>query len=119
MAQLTFMVTSSDTAAAAGSGDTDVLGTPVVLAWMEQATVVELAPLLGPGQTSVGTRVELEHLAAAAVGATVLVRADLAHTDGRLHRFVVAAQDNAGRLLATATLTRVVVDRERFLRRTG
>jgi len=117
MAELTRTVTSQDTAAALGSGDTEVLGTPAMLAWMEQASRSELAASLSPEQTSVGTRVELEHLAAVTVGARVLVRADLAHTDGRLHRFVAAAQDDAGRLLATATLTRVVVDRERFLSR--
>lgn len=117
MAEQTFIVTPSETARALGSGDTDVLGTPAVLAWMEQVTVAELAGSLGPDQTSVGTRVELEHLAATGVGASVVVRADLAHTDGRLRRFTVAAHDGGGRLLASATITRVVVDRDRFIGR--
>jgi fluoroacetyl-CoA thioesterase len=117
MAEQTFTVTSSDTARSLGSGELDVLGTPAVLAWMEKVTLAELAGSLRPGEASVGTRVELEHLAAAAVGATVRVTADLAHTDGRLRRFTVAALDESGRVLANATVTRVVVDRERFLRR--
>ena len=94
-----------------------MLATPAVLAWMEQVTLAEVADTLAPGETSVGTRVELEHLAAVRVGAQVQVRADRAHVDGRLRRFTVAALDEQGRLLATATVTRVVVDRERFLGR--
>ena len=117
MAAQTFTVTSSDTARALGSGELDVLGTPAVLAWMERVTVAELAGSLDPGQTSVGTRVELEHLAATGVGATVRVVADVAHSDGRLRRFAVAAHDAEGRLVASASVTRVVVDRELFLRR--
>jgi predicted thioesterase len=75
------------------------------------------AGLLGPGQTSVGTRVEIEHLAPSAVGSGVSVTADVAHRDGRLLRFAVAAQDASGRLVASGTITRVAVDRDRFLER--
>jgi fluoroacetyl-CoA thioesterase len=117
VASQSFIVTSSDTALALGSGDLAVLGTPAVLAWMERVTVAELAPSLTPSQTSVGTRVELEHLAATGVGATVLVTADLSHSDGRLRRFTVAVTGEDGRMVANATVTRVVVDRERFLGR--
>lgn len=117
MASQSFTVTSSDTALALGSGDLAVLGTPAVLAWMERVTVAELAASLTPAETSVGTRVELEHLAAVGVGADVLVTADLAHADGRLRRFAVAVTEAGGRMLANGTVTRVVVDRERFLGR--
>jgi fluoroacetyl-CoA thioesterase len=117
MAQLTFTVSDADTARSLGSGDLDVLGTPRLLAWLEAATVAALGPLLEAAETSVGTRVELEHLAAVPVGAVVVVTADEVHADGRLRRFSAAAQDADGRLLATATVTRVVVDRERFLAR--
>ncbi len=117
MAHQTFTVTAADTALTLGSGDLAVLGTPAVLAWMERVTVAELAGTLGPTQTSVGTRVELEHLAATAVGATVEVTAELSYSDGRLRRFAVAAVDAGGRMVANGTVTRVVVDRERFLGR--
>lgn len=117
MLQLTFTVSSHDTALALGSGDLEVLGTPRLLAWMEQTTVAVLAPSLAPGDTSVGTRVELEHLAATAIGATVRVSAEVVHADGRLRRLSVVAEDGGAGLLATATVTRVVVDRERFMQR--
>jgi fluoroacetyl-CoA thioesterase len=126
MAQLTFTVTAADTAIALGSGEIPVLATPRLLAWCEQATLGALDPPAGPAETSVGTRVELEHLAACLEGATVVVTADQVHVDGRLRRFAVSAvsaesagsNDGAGEvLLGTATITRVVVDSDRFMQR--
>lgn len=120
-ARLTFTVTDADTAAAVGSGDLDVLGTPRLLAWCEAATCAALADHLDPASTSVGTRVALEHRAASPVGAAVEVHASLVHVDGRLARFSVAAEhrvgDGAPVLIGTGEVTRVVVDRERFLAR--
>ena len=110
------VVSASDTARALGSGDLEVLGTPRLFAWCEAATVAALAGALAAGETSVGTRVELVHQRASAVGAPVEVRADLVHVDGRLLRFDVAAE-SGGVLLAHGTVTRVVVDAERFLGR--
>lgn len=117
MAQLTFTVSADDTALALGSGDLEVVGTPRLLAWVEQATVAALDPPCAAGETSVGTRVELDHVAAAGVGATVVVTAEPSLSDGRLRRFTASAVDGAGRLLATATVTRVVVDSGRFMQR--
>jgi predicted thioesterase len=117
MAELAFLVSERDTALALGSGDVEVLATPRLLAWLEAATVAAAAGLVGTDETTVGTRVELEHLAATGVGTRVTVTADLAHRDGRLLRFVVGAHDPEDRLLASGTVTRVVVDRERFLSR--
>lgn len=114
-ASVTHVVTSSDTARALGSGDLDVLATPRVLAWCEEATCAALD--LAPDRTSVGTRVDLEHLAASAVGAEVTATATIVHTDGRLVRFQVVAHDAGGTLLASGEVRRVVVDRERFLAR--
>ncbi len=116
-ARLDRAVTEEDTATALGSGDVPVLATPRLLAWLEAATVAAVAAALDDGQTSVGTRVELEHRSATTVGATVSVTAELVALDGRLLRFSVAAEDADGRLLATGEVTRVVVDRERFLAR--
>ena len=57
---------------ALGSGDVPVLATPRVVALVEEATVAAIAAALAPGQTTVGTRVELDHLAATPVGRTVV-----------------------------------------------
>ena len=117
-ATLEFEVTEADTAAAVGSGDLAVLGTPRLLAWCEAATCAAIASSLGADSTSVGTRVSLEHLAASPVGERLQVEATVAYVDGRLVRFTVAAsQHSDGKVVGTGEVTRVVVDRERFLSR--
>ena len=75
-------MTEADTARALGSGDVDVLGTPRALALAEAATVRAAAASLTPGQTTVGTHVELDHLAPSPVGATVRAEAQLVYRTG-------------------------------------
>jgi predicted thioesterase len=118
-ATLTFTVTDADTAAAVGSGSLPVLGTPRLLAWCEAATCAAVDPALAPGETSVGTRVSLEHLAASPVGQEVEVTAAASYVDGRLHRFTVSARHlgGNGKVVGSGEVTRVVVDAERFLSR--
>jgi fluoroacetyl-CoA thioesterase len=116
----TFTVTPADTAEALGSGSLPVLGTPRLLAWCEAATCAAIEPALRAGETSVGTRVELEHTRGSLVGVRVEVTATPVHRDGRLHRFsVVAREAEGGPVVETAEVTRVVVDAERFLDRLG
>ena len=113
-----FTVTDEDTATAVGSGTLPVLGTPRLLAWLEATTCAALEPTLPAGSTSVGTRVQLDHLAASPIGAEVEVSASASYVDGRLHRFTVAARHTAdGKVVAAGEITRVVVDGERFLAR--
>ena len=110
-------VTPDDTARALGSGDLEVLATPRLLAWCEHATVQALAGRLADAESTVGTRVELVHQRASAVGAELTVRADLVHVDGRLLRFDVVAEAADGTMLGHGQVTRVIVDRDRFLAR--
>ena len=120
-ATLTFTVTDADTAEAVGSGSLPVLGTPRLLAWCEAATCAAIEAALAPGETSVGTRVELEHVAASAVGQQVEVTATSSYADGRLHRFSVMARNVGGKVggkvVGTGEVTRVVVDADRFMSR--
>ncbi len=111
---VTTTVSDADTAAALGSGDVAVLGTPHVVALVEHATVEALRNRLDPGQTSVGMRVQLDHLAPTAVGAKVTAEATLEKIQGRRLVFTVAANDERG-LVAAGRVTRVVVETERFL----
>jgi predicted thioesterase/GNAT superfamily N-acetyltransferase len=120
-ARLAFAVGDADTAIALGSGDVPVLATPRLIAWLEAATV-DACPPLGSDETSVGTRVDVEHLAASPVGASVDVTAELIHRDGRLLRFQVAAHHDIGGdpvTIARGEVTRVVVRRDPFLTRLG
>lgn len=116
---LSFVVTDADTAVALGSGDVPVLATPRLVAWLEAATCAAAAAggHTGPGRTSVGTRVAVEHVAATPVGGRIEAVAELVGSDGRLLRFTVAATDAEGRVVATGEVTRAVVDTERFLAR--
>lgn len=115
---LAFTVSDDDTAAALGSGSLPVLATPRLLAWAEAATCAVLEGQLDMGETSVGTRVELEHTRASPVGTSVEVTAVPVFRDGRLHRFSISArQRDDGRVVATGEVTRVVVDAERFVGR--
>jgi len=116
-ATLKFVVGDSDTAATLGSGDLPVLATPRVVAWAEAATCAAIDGQLQEDQTSVGTRVNLEHLAASCVGEEVSVTATVAHRDGRLLRFEVAAIDSRETLVAHGEVTRVVVRRQSFMSR--
>lgn len=110
------VVGERDTALALGSGEVPVLGTPRVVALVEEATVAAVRDALRPGETSVGTRVELEHLRASAVGATVEAHATVDAVDGARLEFAVRVTQD-GREVARGRVTRQVVDRERFLAR--
>jgi predicted thioesterase len=119
--QVDFVVTQDDTATALGSGDVPVLATPRVLAWLEAATVATIARSLAPGTTSVGSRVELVHERPTPIGSRVIARAEVIHVDGRLVRFSAVAEHTTPSgdvaVAATAEITRVIVDRDRFIAR--
>jgi predicted thioesterase len=115
-ATATLTVTEADTAVALRSGDVPVLATPRVVALAEEATVAAVAGVLGPGRTSVGTRVELEHLAPSVLGAIVVAHARLDAVDGRRLSFTVSVVDGPTEV-ARGRVDRVVVERERFLAR--
>lgn len=115
-ATLGFIVDEEDTAIAAGSGDVPVLGTPRLVAWCEAATVAAATDGLLAEQTTVGINVSIDHLAATAVGGSVNVSASVSIVDGRQVTFDVNATDDHGPV-GQGTVTRVVVDRERFMAR--
>jgi predicted thioesterase len=108
------VVTDADTAAALGSGDVPVLGTPRLLALCEQAACLAVALRVKADETTVGLRIELTHVAPTRVGSTVRAEATLERTDGRRLIFTVSATDACG-LVAAGKLTRVVVRRDEFL----
>ena len=107
-------VTDADTAQAMGSGDVPVLATPRVLALVEAATVAATAARLPAGSTTVGTRIELEHRVATAVGHAVVAEARLVKANGRQLMFEVAVREGAV-VVAEGRVERVLVDRHRFL----
>jgi fluoroacetyl-CoA thioesterase len=109
-------VTDADTALALATGEVAVLGTPRVVALCEQAAVAAVAGHLANGQTSVGTRVELAHLAPILVGRTVWATATLEKAEGKRLVFNVAVNDDCG-LVAAGKITRMVVQSAQFMER--
>jgi len=108
------VVSDADTAVALGSGDVEVLGTPRLVALFEEATINAMRGVLEEGQSSVGMRVQIDHLQPTPVGAEVMVEAHLEKIEGRRITFTVTASDSGG-LVAAGKVTRVLVDVERFM----
>jgi len=113
-ATTTMTVSDADTAVAFRSGDVPVLATPRVVSLAEEASVQAVAGALGEGQTTVGYRVQLDHLAPTAVGGRVDAEATLETVESRRLTFRVSVNDGRG-LVAAGRITRVVVERSRFL----
>ncbi len=107
-------VGGSDTAIAHRSGDVPVLSTPRIVALVEEAAIEAIAAQIPAGFTTVGSAVQLTHLAPVAEGATVTAEAVLDSIEGRRLIFKVTVNDDRG-LVAAGYLTRVAVDRDRFL----
>lgn len=107
-------VSDDDTARALRTGDVPVLGTPRVVRLAEEATVLAVHDSLDDTTTSVGYRVQLDHLAPTAVGGHVKAEAILEAVEGRRLTFRVSVSDGHG-LVAAGRITRVVVERDRFL----
>ena len=115
-ASVTLVVDDADTALALRSGDVPVLGTPRVIALAEEATVQAVGNTLPEGRTTVGYQVQLAHLTPTPVGGTVVAEATLEQVEGRRLTFRVAVNDARG-LVAAGRITRVIVERNRFLER--
>ncbi len=113
-AEASLVVGPDDTASRVGSGDVAVLATPVLLRLVEQAAVEAVRGALAGNQITVGSRVELEHLAPTPQGATVTARVLLDSVEGRTLAFSFEVADHAGPV-GRGTHQRVVVDRDRFL----
>lgn len=112
--EVTMVVGDADTAIALGSGDVAVLGTPRVVALVEQAAIEALRGAVTEGNTTVGMRVQLDHLRPTGVGIRVTADAVLERIEGRRLVFTVSVNDPRG-LVAAGRVTRVLVDPERFL----
>lgn len=115
-ARLELTVTEADTAVALGSGDVPVLGTPRLIALCEQACCEAIAGTLDDAETTVGMRVQFDHLAPTSVGLTVAAEASLEKCEGRRLTFTVSVSDPHG-LVGAGKFQRVVVEREPFLKK--
>jgi fluoroacetyl-CoA thioesterase len=93
-----------------------VFATPVMLLFMENAALNAVKPYIEPGESVVGTGVNLKHLAATPVGHRVTAEAEVTKIDGRRIEFKVSARDETEEI-GSGTHERMVVDLERLSKR--
>ncbi len=101
-----------------GSGDLRVFATPAMMALMEEAAMLAVAPHLPEGSTTVGGHIASSHLKPTAQGRTVRATAELVAIEGRKLKFTVKAYDEEG-LIGEGEHLRFIVDREKFMARLG
>jgi predicted thioesterase len=116
-AEVSSIVTSDRTADAMGNRGVHVLATPHVVGLLESAAHAVLAPHLPQGAGTVGTMVEMRHLAATPVGMKVRARATLLETDGKRFLFTVEAWDEQEKIADGRHERFLVPDMQKFLAR--
>ena len=106
------------TAKALGSGTLEVLGTPALIALMEETCWRSVDGEFGEGKSTVGTRIEIKHLAPTALGGKIRCESELTEENPKRLIFTVKAYDENG-LIGEGVHERAVVDNARFLERLG
>lgn len=91
----------------------EVFATPMMVLLMENAALNAIRPYLEPGESAVGTRVDVEHLAATPVGHEVTARAKVTNVEGRHIEFDVSARDGKEEI-GRGTHRRVAIDLGKF-----
>ena len=111
-----FTTSSEHSAKHVGSGDVDVLSTPSMILFMEEACRRYMDDRLPESETTVGTRVDIYHVKAAPVGSEIEVHGTLLAIEGRKLVFWVEVWHN-GRRIGYGVHERYIVNREAFLRK--
>ncbi len=112
------IVTLSATAQEMGSGSLPVYATPALVAFMENTACQLIDTLmLDDGYTTVGTRMDIQHLKASAVGENITCTATLSAQEGRKYTFSIEAYNQKGICIAKALHERFCVNSEHFLQK--
>ena len=111
------VVSMENTAKKMGSGTLNVFATPAMVALMEEASWKCVADELEPGMGTVGTSMQIKHVAATPLGMKVTAECELLEVDGRRLVFSVQASDEAG-VIGNGTHERFIVAEEKFLAKT-
>jgi fluoroacetyl-CoA thioesterase len=112
----TIVIAEQHLAAHLGSGSLRVLATPAMISFMESISHQLLVQYLPEGFSSVGTHVDVYHLAPTPLGNTVRVTSEVMQIDGIRVQFNVQAWDEREQI-GKGLHERVVIDHARFLRR--
>jgi len=114
--EATTLVAHENTAARVGAGGVEVFGTPMMIALMEQASWQSVANDLEPGYVTVGTLVNVRHLAATPLGQRVRATAELVEIEGRRLLFKVEAYDEKQKI-GEGQHERFIVNLDRFMKK--
>ncbi|OPY57854.1 MAG: Fluoroacetyl-CoA thioesterase [Pelotomaculum sp. PtaU1.Bin035] len=109
-------VNDGNTAIAYGSGSVSVFATPAMVGLMERAAISSIDPFLETGYTTVGTQINVKHLAATPVGMNVSATSRLVEVDGRRLLFEVEARDDV-ELVGTGLHERYIIKMDGFINR--
>lgn len=112
------MVSEKNTAIAYGSGGVSVFATPAMIGLMENAALNSVQTLLAEGLTTVGTKVDVQHLAATPMGLEVVAKSELIEVDGKRLVFKVEAFDVKDKV-GEGLHERFIVDMAKFMERTN
>ena len=111
------LTTHEHSASSAGSGALEVFSTPSMIALMEKAALDSVQPYLEEGHSTVGTRVEVSHLAASPIGMTVRAESELIEIDRK--RLVFKVEAYAGdKLIGEGLHTRFIINAAKFMAKT-
>lgn len=115
--EMRFVVQQSDTASAIGGSTLPpVLSTPHLVSLLETTAHQAIQPFLEAGQSSVGSSISIQHLAATPVGMQIRIRIEMLSVDGRKLRFNVEAWDEIEKI-AEGEHERFIIDSARFSER--
>lgn len=110
-------VTKSNTAVAYGSGAVEVFATPAMIALMENAASNSVQDALSQGLSSVGTRLDVKHIAATPVGMVVKATSELIEIDGKRLVFKLEAFDEVDKV-GEGIHERFIINLEKFMEKT-
>lgn len=114
--EVVITVEEKDTASAFGSGSIFVLATPMMITLMENAALKAVGEVLPSGYTTVGTHLDVAHLAATPLGMEARAVAELIEIEGKRLKFRVEAFD-AKEKIGEGFHERYIVDIEKFMNR--
>lgn len=112
------IVTAEKTAVSVGSGGLSVYATPAMIALMEKSAYESVQPLLEEGNGTVGTLMNIQHIAATPIDMKVTAESELVSIDGRKLTFKVTAFDEVGKI-GEGTHERFIINNEKFQSKTN
>jgi len=109
------IVTAEQLASHVGSGLVDVFATPMMIAAIEDTAAASVEPELEEGRTTVGTQINVSHIAATPEGMEVRIETELTDisANGKILTFQVKACDEI-ELIGEGTHQRAIVNKSRF-----